>query len=135
MRIDGWEENLAAYLEWAARQDFAYGTMDCVCFASNAVLEITGIDPMQEGRGKYNNLKDGAVLIREYRGSYAGIMDEHFERISPAFAQRGDIVLIFENSAPVFGVVGSTGYAYFKGRGKALGLKFPRLCQLAWRIE
>lgn len=140
MKIEGWETRLAEYLTDAARRPFEYGGanggLDCVIFASNAVDLQTGIDPMAEGRGRYTDLKTGVALISALRGSYEGIMDFHFTRHDNiARAGRGDVAVRVVDGLKAFGIVGNSGYVFFKA--DPLGLVKHRVtdCDAAWRIE
>jgi len=136
VKLEGWESRLDRYMQATARQPFAYGVLDCVIFASDWVIEAVNIDPMLEGRGQYDNLRDGAILIKQWRGGYEGIMDHYFDRIAPRYAQRGDIVLargVDGTDAPAYGIV-NNGAAWFKGQNEGL-INLPmRRCALAWRL-
>lgn len=135
MRIEGWEQRLEQYFADSALKEFEYGTLDCVCFASDAVLLICGTDPMAEGRGKYKTLKKGAELIKKHRGSYVGIMDYYFKRIPTVKAQRGDVLMIIQDAQPAYGVMGSGGMVFFKTRDKGLAIRRCDQCVMAWRVE
>lgn len=124
MRKVGWEVLLDAYLRDVAEKEFAYGICDCVIFASDAVKIMTGIDPMLEGRDRYDDLKVGAALIAKHRGGYFGIMDFYFERHKNVRkAQRGDVVVRNIDGHPAFGIVWN-GKAFFKGIERGL-VSFP----------
>lgn len=134
MRIENWDIALGKYILECAPKAFEYGVCDCVIFASDAVLLMTGIDPMLEGRGQYSNMRDGAMLIKKHRGSYEGIMDFYFERIENIRkTQRGDIVLKQTDEGPAYGVCWN-GKGYFK---KDRGYTMHHLsdCEIAWRVE
>lgn len=136
MKKENWERDLVDYLDAAKDKPFAYGSCDCVCFASDWVAIATEwrIDPMHEGRGRYDDLKTGAALIKKYRGSYEGIMDYYFERLpSVRHAQRGDIVLTMAKGSPAFGIV-QNGRAFFKGESGLTVLSLLE-CTTGWRVE
>lgn len=86
MRIEGWEARLAGLVEARRRVPFAWGTNDCISFASDAVLALTGVDPLAQWRGTYgpDATFDLATVEREFgRG-----------RQQITAARRGDIVLM-----------------------------------------
>jgi len=135
MKLEGWDGRLVDYLQEAARREFRYGVLDCVIFACDGVELQTGIDPMDEGRGLYDDLKSGVKLISEKRGSYEGIMDFHFARHDNVMrAQRGDVVLRMVDGLKAYGLVGNGGRAYFKAQGLGLVHHFVKDCDMAWRI-
>lgn len=134
MRGENWAHKLDDYLQEAATKPFEYGACDCVCYASDWVMRLVNIDPMYEGRGQYTTLKEGAVLIKKFRGSYEGIMDHYFPRVPIKQAMRGDIVLHRnDDGEPAFGIV-NNGAGFFKGYN---GLNVIKLsaCNLAWRVD
>ncbi len=135
VKIEGWERKLSAYLLETAVKPFQYGTLDCVCFACDWVNLAVNIDPMLEGRGKYNNLRDGAMLIKNMRGEYEGIMDHYFNRIPLKQAQRGDIALTRGlDATPAYGII-NDGKAFFKAQGVGLSVLPLTSCTIAWRVE
>ena len=135
MKIEGWEKRLDDYLLKSAANDFQYGVCDCVCFASDWVMMATNIDPMLEGRGQYDTLRKGALLIKKYRGSYEGIMDHYFKRMPVKYAQRGDIVLTRSYGVePAYGIV-NNGLGFFKAPNKGLTTVPTSKCMAAWRVE
>ena len=134
MRVDGWENLLYDYLHESALKKFKYGMFDCAVFASDWVYLITGIDPIKEGRGRYKDLRNGALLIKHFRGSYENIMGHYFqEHKKPSFAQRGDIVLRNMDGVPAFGIIGSNGRAYFKSEDGLFDYS-AKDCVKAWRV-
>lgn len=134
MRLENWDIILDKHLQDAAWIPFQYGVCDCVIFASDWVFKATGVDPMYEGRGKYTTLRGGALLIKKYRGSYEGIMDYYYNRVDVHRAQRGDIVLAYDNDgSPAFGIV-NNGRAFFKGIDTGLATKRIADCRAAWRV-
>lgn len=96
-RIQDWPTSFAAFLSRKSREPFAWGTNDCVMFAADAVLAITGDDPCAKFRGKYKTAKGAATLMRKHGGLssavHAAVDALGFQKVSPFFAQRGDIAL------------------------------------------
>jgi hypothetical protein len=93
-RKPDWEARLAAYLEPLRARPFAWGQHDCCTFSAGAVAAMTDVDPMPEFRGRYTTAIGSARALRRFgRGTLAATLDAKFERVEPAFAQRGDVVM------------------------------------------
>lgn len=93
MRAEDWPERLADCLEAARRKPFAWGKHDCVLFAADVVLAITGTDPAAGARGQYHD----AAGARRWLGSRTladALVEVLGDPIRPAFAQRGDLVIL-----------------------------------------
>ena len=141
MRVEGWEKKLDLYIQKSFSEPYVRGVSDCLIFASDACIITCGKDPMSKSRkndpktirGKYKTGEKAYQLIKKYRGSIPAIMDEHFERINPNFAQRGDVVLAkVPDSA--FGICWNGG-AMFKTQDRGI-VKIPLInCKYAWRVE
>ena len=141
MRIEGWEINLNKYIEEVANKNFAWGECDCLIFASDACKIVVGIDPMSKKkktdpktiRGKYRTQEEAYKLVKEYRKSFPDIMDIHFNRINPNFAQRGDIVAA-KIQGMTFGISWG-GKAFFKMENKGYFTLPLKECKYVWRVE
>lgn len=93
MRLSNWEARLSAYLAEVLDRPYRYGSHDCLLHVANAALAMTGVDPGAGHRGKYRTEAGAARHLRRHGAdSPAAMMDQRFERIPPAFAQRGDAV-------------------------------------------
>lgn len=107
VRHADWPQRLATYLQTRANTPFAWSQNDCCSFAGDAVLLMTGCDPMRSLRGRYTTERGALRLIKAAGGlqplvcRYLGMPME-----IPAMASRGDVVLL-PNAA---------------GHGPALGL-------------
>lgn len=84
-RLDGWEKRLFALVEERRHKPFAHATNDCVSFAADAVIALTGADPLAPWRG-YEEGADFDLLKMERALGRA--------RQNVATARRGDIVLM-----------------------------------------
>lgn len=141
MRVQGWEKILNNYITETAYKEFEWGVCDCLIFVSDASNLICGKDPMSYAvsgdpdtiRGQYKTDVDAYVLIKKYRKTLPNIMDVHFNRVSPAFAQRGDIVGAKLDHI-TFGICWG-GKAYFKTDTNGYTTKPLKECQYAWRVE
>lgn len=90
-----WEQRLGDYLDSVRDKPFCWGRHDCALHSANAVLAMTGEDFAAEFRGKYRSVAGSVRALRLYgAGDLASTMTAKFgESISPAFAQRGDVVM------------------------------------------
>lgn len=141
MRIEGWEKRLDEYIQEVSMKSFKWGECDCLIFVSDCCNVICGVDPMSKKkksdpktiRGKYKTEEKAKELIREYRRTMPNIMDIHFNRINPNFAQRGDVVMCkIQNMT--FGIVWG-GKAYFKTDNEGFVTMTLNKCKYAWRVE
>ena len=131
-RIDNWECYLAEAIDVAHAKPFAWGLHDCVTFAFETRMTLTGgADMAALWRGRYSTALGGARVMR--RLGWGSLEDMGHAllcapRETPLLAQRGDIVLA--NTGLGFGVViGATAVGITPE-----GLSFAALtsCRLAW---
>lgn len=135
-RFQDWPRRLDEAIAVARVQRFAWGRHDCCLFAADCVLAITGEDPAAAWRGQYDNAAAGyALLTARHKGDLARAVDEVLgERLgSPAFAQRGDVVMVDTPGGLALGVC--TG-RYHVVPTEPEGLVTLRLSQAicAWRV-
>ena len=143
MRKEGWEKELDNYLQETMNRHFAWGDMDCLIFVSDACEKLSGIDPMKKKlksdpetiRGLYDSENGAMELIKKYRKSMRHIMDVHFERIKPSFAQRGDVVMAELENGLAFGLNVGRGKCFFKMKTEGYLTKPLSECLCAWRVE
>lgn len=139
-RLEAWPGRLVAFIDERRAMPFAWGSNDCCLFAADAVAAITGVDAARKWRG-YKTARGAASRIREARG-IARLVETAAARhgwpeIAPAFARRGDVVLI-EGDRPVInrralGIVGPGGGLLLPGDDGLVTL--PRAAAVrAWRI-
>lgn len=97
-RLNDWPSHLDAFLASRRLAPFAWGDNDCVLFAADAVLALTGVDPCAKIRGKYKTARGAASALRKHGGMIAAVEKATAGlgafAIAPAFAQRGDIALV-----------------------------------------
>ena len=111
-RRSTWEADLSAYI--ASRRDasFEWGKTDCAMFFAGAVLAMTGDDPAEPFRDKYDSEMGAAKALLKYgAGTLEATLDALFEPIPTGFIRRGDGVW---NGEAVGVCVGE--YALFMGR-------------------
>lgn len=94
IRLPDWPGRLAALVDARLQQPFAWGSNDCCAFAGDAVLQITGTDVLAGLRGMWRTRKDAARVLRNLGGMRAAVSSVLGRSVDPAFARRGDVVLI-----------------------------------------
>lgn len=133
MRSETWERDLATYLAAQHARPFQHGTHDCALFAAGAVMAMTGDDPAKAFRGRY---KSQASAVRALRTIGAGDLEstitDMFERVEPAFAQRGDLIW----NGEAVGVCDGAGAWFVGAEGEREGMvSLPRWqWRGAWRV-
>lgn len=101
MRTSDWPEKLAEYLHQKRDVPFSWGTNDCASFACDAVFSMTGerlAIPVVETPEAYVQLLQDSGPLGDIVTSYLG------EPIHPAFAQRGDVVLLQVEQRDTLGI-------------------------------
>lgn len=92
-RRQDWPERLFAMIEARRATPFEWGAHDCCSFAADAVLEMTGTDPIADLRGQWTDEVSALRLLKAHGGLEALATERLGVLIAPAFAQRGDVVL------------------------------------------
>ena len=95
-RLDNWPRLLAEYLLLKKNEPFVWGVNDCCRFADGAVIAITGQSMMQSFN--YTNEKEALRLLKTSLEALTS--NELGQSIKPAFAQRGDVVMIQRSEMP-----------------------------------
>lgn len=93
-RLPDWPERLEAFLEQSNQIEFDWASNNCILFAANAVLAITGEDLAKDYRGAKTKT-ESLRLLQAYCGG--GVREAVTKAlgeplVSPLLAQRGDIV-------------------------------------------
>ena len=100
LRAHDWPTRLLNHVELARRTPFAWGVSDCCLFACDCVRAMTGVDPAAWFRGRYKTQRGAMRALKTFAG---GGLEATARRItaelgmpeiSPALAQRGDVVLL-----------------------------------------
>lgn len=135
LRIEGWEERLAAVVAGARRTPFAWGTHDCLSFSCQAIEALTGVDRFGEFRGRYASEGQALRLLSELGGHWEDAARWFFgaEPVNTRFARRGDICARGDDGA-IHALAVCVG-ARAAGLGPE-GVVFAPLSSfsLAWRI-
>ena len=95
-RLDNWPALLAKYFAEKKDEPFVWGVNDCCRFADGAVIAITGQSMMQSFN--YTNEKEALRLLKTSLEALTS--NELGQSIKPAFAQRGDVVMIQRSEMP-----------------------------------
>lgn len=109
-RYPDWPERLKAAIEDARDLPFAWGTNDCVMFACNVMLEITGVDFAHEFRGSYDDRRGAMRALQKCAGLGLEALADHLAakhdiaEVPVAFAQRGDVMLLDTPTGPALGI-------------------------------
>ena len=134
-RFEDWEERLSLRLDNVADKPFEWGSHDCALFAADCVKAMTGFDPAEAFRSRYDTQHGAAVALREHgAGTLLKTLKAIFgEPISPHFAQRGDVVMLDRTTTGI--CVGR--FSYFVGREEGVEglLVIPTAqCRYAFRV-
>lgn len=132
VRREDWPLRLAAFVEAARARPFSYGDWDCCLMAAAWVNEATGVDHAADLCGRYADEPGAAALLADRGGVQAIATAALGNPIRPAFAQRGDLVMIETPRGPALGVcIGAD--AVFPG---ARGAQWVPMAQWrhAWRV-
>lgn len=99
-RLDNWPALLAQYFLEKKDQPFVWGKNDCCRFADGAVIAITGHSMMQSF--DYTTEKQALRLLKTRLEELTS--KELGQSIKPAFAQRGDVVLVQRGEMPALAI-------------------------------
>ena len=132
--IENWERYLAEAIDVAHAKPFAWGLHDCVTFAFETRMTLTGgADMAALWRGRYSTALGSARVMR--RLGWGSLEDMGHAllgapRETPLLAQRGDIVLV--GTGLGFGIcVGATAVGMAPEGLMTVPLTS---CRLAWTI-
>lgn len=132
MKLPNFYVLLPQFTQQRRRMPYAWGTNDCVTFAADAVLAITGVDPIADIRGTWNDEASAMAVLAGLGGLIAAV-DAKFPRVDKNFAQIGDLCLVKDaNGQPSLAVcVGS--YCAAPGTEEMLLTSMSK-ARLAWRV-
>lgn len=128
-RHNDWPERLAAFMDERRAMPFEFGTNDCSTFAADAVAAMTGERlqiPAADSPQAYARLVRDQGTLAEMAEALLG------EPIHPAFAQRGDVVLLVMDERETLGVCVGADIAGPGANGLALAPM--SMAVSAWRI-
>ena len=94
MRRGDWESALVACFTASEGKEHVYGSFDCVLFAADTEIAMTGEDPVPAIRGRYRSIASAGRLLKQLGFvSLEAAIDAQKTEVPVAFARRGDWVL------------------------------------------
>jgi hypothetical protein len=93
MRKENWDVEFNKYINTLNTKEYKYGSYDCCIFAADAVKAITGIDYMEEFRGKYNSVEEGNEALKTIgKGSlYRTLRAKFGKPVRGCYGRKGDV--------------------------------------------
>jgi len=114
-RYDYWEGMLDGFFESRREAKFEWGRNDCVLFACDAVLVMTGEDLARGFRDSYNTARGAFKAMASLGAADVGELADIFAArlglriLPPSFAQRGDVMLLDRELGESLGIVALNG--------------------------
>lgn len=132
-RKENWPDALLATVDAAQSKPFAWGTHDCCTFTADCVRAMTGVDLMENFRGRYTSAR-GAVRAGAEAGytALADIWCAALTEIAPLTARRGDVILFEAVEGLAVGVV--IGHQAVAAGPEGVTLIPLELWRRAWRV-
>lgn len=130
MRLEGWESLLNEEVEEARSQSFKWGFHDCLTWATNCLLAITGVDYLAEIRGTYKTQAGAYRLIKKRGKSLQDCVSQKLPEISIKMAKRGDLLMYNGALGICFGING-----FFVTEESGLTPVKTLSCEYAWTID
>lgn len=128
------DKPLDDYIRSVSKKDFEWGKLDCVMFACDWIFLKTGKNPAEKSRGKYHDEESAYQHLRDTYGSIEEEMDTLYESVDPAFRQKGDIALCEYENINVLGVVGGSGFVFFKSLKTGVAATKTAKIKKVWRV-
>ena len=131
-RTPDWSLRLAELVEERLGKRFRWGAVDCATLWGDAVLRMTGCDPLADLRGRWRTEAEAHALI-EAEGGYEALVERRVgPRIPPRYARRGDLAGYEGPRGLIVGPV----LGMLVAIQAATGLSFVRIgaCAVAWRV-
>ena len=104
-RLPGWPEHLAWLVEQRRRAPFEWGVNDCASFAADAVLAMTGADPLGGLRGAWASHDEAQALLASMGGLAAAAENLLGPSAADGRARRGSIVCAHMEGQEIMGVM------------------------------
>lgn len=96
-RKENWPDILAEQIKAAETRPFSFGEHDCLMFAANVVLAMTGKDVAANLRGDYHDERSAIEALRFFGTLHDVAIACFGEPVDPKFAQRGDVVMLLRD--------------------------------------
>ena len=105
-RQTGWRSRLTQTVDWWRHQPFEWGNRDCALFAAACVEALTGTNPAEGFKPRYNSPETAfKALLKTGEKSLPFLLETLFVTIPPALAQVGDLVMLTPEPDDAFGGV------------------------------
>lgn len=101
VRAERWAVVLRAELHRHRDRPFEWGVSDCATMFADAVLSMTGVDPIEEYRGYTSEAGALRMLAKSGAGSMVDYIARLFPEIPPSMAGRGDLVYAPDAMGPL----------------------------------
>ena len=101
---------LSRYLSRVAARPFQWGELDCALFAAGWAMQMTGIDPAADWRGKYSTEQGCARILKRHGGLLT---------LAANGAQRAGLI---STETPSIGAIGVLEVETARGRDLALAI-------------
>lgn len=132
-RHPDWPERLAAFIEARRHVPFAWGSNDCATFAADALVALTGADPMAALRGRWAGQEQALQVLQQLGGlGRAGcrVLGRPLPQL--AAAPRGAVVCARMRGLPTMGV--HLGVWWCAPGAAGLEFRPAREERLAWGV-
>lgn len=133
VRLPDWDGRLMRLLRERAAGAFAWGVRDCATLAADAVVAVTGRDPLAALRGRWSTARAAARVMRQVGGLERRCCELFGSPGPAAWAQRGDVVLVDTDRGPAVGVVAAAGLIAAQGRDGIVWLPLAA-ARAAWPV-
>lgn len=141
MRHQDWQQYLAAFIKACSDTPFTWGDHDCALFACTCIAMMTGDDPGEAFRDKYDSEETAREALRKlYDGGLEHTAmricaEKHYPEIPPLTAMPGDVAIIGQKTGATMGIVDLTGRYVMIAAERGIA-KFPLTCiKRAWKVE
>ena len=109
-RHENWPSLLSAEIEASRRRPFAWGTNDCCQFVGRCVEAMTGENPAARWTGSCSTAAEAEGVLEGLGGGLLSAWSAVLgATIRPAFARRGDVVLIRDGNNVIVAIVDLSG--------------------------
>jgi hypothetical protein len=134
-RLQHWDRHLLDAVEAARERQFVWGEHDCVTFAAACVTAITGADPLAN-LPRWSNATTARRAVEAVGGLDAALTERFGAAVPPAYAQRGDLGLMYADRSPVTGATLAVCLGEWWVAPADTGLGRVRLdaIEAAWRV-
>jgi hypothetical protein len=93
-RLPDWTQRLSSLVVERLHVPFAWGPNDCVTFAADAVLAMTGHDPIEAWRAQWSTARQAFRTLQPLGGLAGAVRTAGLQEVGPRLARRGDVVLL-----------------------------------------